>query len=146
MIGRSHPVRAAVIAAALGAAELLTALGVSPARAQQARASNALPGAAQEIVFTPAQCQRIVITVTGTVARARMSELSREFRQSWVNFIMPGGQRTCTGPRVIGWRTNEDKATYQTIVGRLEASDDHIYLERAGVSLAPAPVASINLN
>ena len=145
-IPSAHPVRTALVATAMSAAQFMTALGVSPASAQQLQAKSALPQAAQEIAFTPAQCERIMLTITGTFARARTNELSREFRQSWVNFVMHGGQRTCAGPRVIAWRTIEDRAVYATVASRLEVSDDRIDLARAGVVLAPAPVASVNLN
>jgi hypothetical protein len=134
----------ALVAAAVSAAQFMTALGVSPANAQQLEAKNALPNAAQEIVFTSAQCRRILATVTSTVGKyANKSELSREFRQSWINFVMDGGQMTCTGPRVITWRTREDLATYGNIVSRLEQSDDHIDLQRAGVSLASTPAGPV---
>jgi len=145
MLGTSsHPVRNAMAAAAVSVTAFLAAVGVSPATAQTI-AKNAPPPAAQGVVFTPEQCRTIMAMTTSIVGRVGADNLSLEFRQGMVNFIMHGGQMTCAGPRVIPWRTREDWATFTNITSSLETPSVNIRLERAGVVLAPTPVASLSL-
>lgn len=156
----SHPIRKALGAAAMSVTALLASANLGHAQELLADSSRGprlalekQPSLApiqpapygRDHVFTPAQCERIILTVMDEFRRVGANNLSPEFRQSWVDMIMQGGQRTCTGQRIIQWRTRMDEATHTSIVSRLEASADHIYLERAGVSLAPTPVASLSL-
>jgi hypothetical protein len=90
--------------------------------------------------ITNEQCRAISATAVAIVTHhADRAALSPEFKQSFRNFL--GANLTCDGPRQLVWRTREDWATFQTISSQLLAPGVNISLERAGVKLAPSPIA-----
>jgi hypothetical protein len=105
------------------------------------------PDYGRDHVFTQDECRQIRVATTLVFNRVSASNLSLEFRQGMINFIIPNGQTsTCTGSREISWRTQTDAATFNTIRGLLlTPAPNYLSLERAGVVLAPTPVASLNL-
>jgi hypothetical protein len=97
-------------------------------------------------VFSTDECRHIRTAISVMFGRVGPDKLSNEFRQSMIAFLMPDGQRsTCTGPRTIAWRTRVDAATFNSIAGLLQTPSSNVYILRAGVELAPAPVASLSL-
>jgi hypothetical protein len=168
MIGTSsHPIRRALGAAAMSVTALLTAANLGHAQELLADSSRGprlalekqpslLPDQpapyGRDHVFTQDECRHIATTTTIMFNRMGANNLSAEFRQSMIDFIMHGGHATCAGPRQISWRTNRDKATFATIaslletpVTTLETPVPRVFLIRAGVDLAPIAVGSLSL-
>jgi hypothetical protein len=154
----SNSIRKALGAAAVSVTALLASANLG--HAQELRADAQVPGATltakqpslttpdygRDHVFTHDECRNISTATTIMFTRVGANNLSVEFRQSMINFIMPNGQTSCTGPRQITWRTHEDGATFNSIRGLLlTPALNYLSLERAGVSLAPTPVASLSL-
>jgi hypothetical protein len=136
--GNAIRAAAASITALLGAVNASDAQQVALDAPSTAKLVPPSPG--QLHVFTPTECQLISHTAVYVIRDlGNKDRLSPEFKQSFRNFL--GANLTCDGSREIAWRSQEDAATFNTIAGQLMRKATQIDLRRAGVNVAPSPVA-----
>lgn len=110
------------------------ALGIAAAAAMTTGASAA--------DFTQKQCLGISETATEVVKTVGAKTLSREFRQSFVNWL--GADLRCDGPKDIIIVTHNDSATYATIREALLRGSKPISLQKAGLRVVVKPAEIVS--
>lgn len=108
-------------------------MGPMDAQAQGAAYASTAP------LFTNDECRAIGSITTDAFKKVGADNLSPEFRQSMIDFIMASGKLTCGGSREIVWVTEKDASTFNAIASQLEDSKAQLNFDKVGVRLAASP-------
>lgn len=126
--------RGGIAVAAATAMAASTLFGVNAAQASEASK------------FTDHECKVIYLTTKEVVKVLGVETLSKDFRQSIANFMVPDGKTlTCTGPTDIATPRGDDVDAFNTIQDILAASKDNpILLQDRGIRSVASLALTLN--